>query len=286
MLVKVVAVFLGIAVGVAALVALACSVQPTMPDDEAAAVARRTGHSAYARQRVSLPRQSFAGTVPDERRGAGDGARRLRMRRCRRCPWATVAKVHMTLKDMTVEIAPGVKYNTWAFDGHGGPARSIHVRQGQTVEMTLTNGGPDPALDRLPRRAHRAQRRLQGRRAGQLDHVQVQARRSRRITCTTAARSPCSPTSRTACTGRSSSSPRAGLPPVDNEYVLVGSEWYMHGDGTRRAGLARHGEGARRMADWVTFNGYANQYVTHPLTADPGETTRFWVVAAGPTLTT
>ena len=37
------------------------------------------------------------------------------------------------------------------------------------------------------------------------------------------------------------------------------------------------------MADWVTFNGYANQYVTHPLTAQPGETTRFWVVAAGPT---
>ena len=37
------------------------------------------------------------------------------------------------------------------------------------------------------------------------------------------------------------------------------------------------------MADWVTFNGYANQYVTHPLTADPGETTRFSVVAAGPT---
>jgi len=37
------------------------------------------------------------------------------------------------------------------------------------------------------------------------------------------------------------------------------------------------------MADWVTFNGYANQYVTHPLTAKPGETTRFWVVAAGPT---
>jgi hypothetical protein len=36
-----------------------------------------------------------------------------------------------------------------------------------------------------------------------------------------------------------------------------------------------------RLADWVTFNGYANQYVTHPL--KPGETTRFWVVAAGAT---
>ncbi len=29
------------------------------------------------------------------------------------------------------------------------------------------------------------------------------------------------------------------------------------------------------MPDWVTFNGYANQYVTHPLTAKPGDTTRF-----------
>ena len=43
------------------------------------------------------------------------------------------------------------------------------------------------------------------------------------------------------------------------------------------------GKARTRMPDWVTFNGYANQYVTHPLTADPGETTRFWVVAAGPT---
>ena len=40
------------------------------------------------------------------------------------------------------------------------------------------------------------------------------------------------------------------------------------------------------MVDWTTFNGYANQYVTHPLTAKPGETTRFYVVAAGPTLDT
>ena len=32
----------------------------------------------------------------------------------------------------------------------------------------------------------------------------------------------------------------------------------------------------------MTWNGYAGQYVTHPLTADPGETVRFWVVDAGP----
>ena len=54
----------------------------------------------------------------------------------------------------------------------------------------------------------------------------------------------------------------------------------------RRAGLARHGESPLDEPDWTTFNGYANQYVTHPLTAKPGETTRFYVVAAGPTLDT
>ena len=36
----------------------------------------------------------------------------------------------------------------------------------------------------------------------------------------------------------------------------------------------------------MTFNGYAGQYVKHPLTAKPGETVRFWVVDAGPSLDT
>ena len=59
-------------------------------------------------------------------------------------PPGDLVKVHMTLKDMVVEIAPGVKYNTWAFDGHGAPGPIVHVREGQTVEMTLTNGGAIP----------------------------------------------------------------------------------------------------------------------------------------------
>jgi nitrite reductase (NO-forming) len=40
------------------------------------------------------------------------------------------------------------------------------------------------------------------------------------------------------------------------------------------------------MPDWMTFNGYAGQYVKHPLTADPGDVTRFYVVDAGPSLDT
>ena len=35
-----------------------------------------------------------------------------------------LVKVHMALKDMVVEIAPGVKYTAWAFDGPARRARS------------------------------------------------------------------------------------------------------------------------------------------------------------------
>jgi len=34
----------------------------------------------------------------------------------------------------------------------------------------------------------------------------------------------------------------------------------------------------------MTFNGYAGQYVKHPLTANPGELVRFWVLDAGPSI--
>jgi nitrite reductase (NO-forming) len=78
----------------------------------------------------------------------------------------------------------------------------------------------------------------------------------------------------------------ANMPPADNEYVLVASEWYINGDGITKPASLDMAKARAMMPDWTTFNGYANQYVTHPLTADPGETTRFWVVAAGPTLDT
>ena len=58
-------------------------------------------------------------------------------------PAGPVAVVHLTLKDVVHQIAPGIKYNAWAFSG-GAPGPVIHVRQGQTVKMTLTNDGAIP----------------------------------------------------------------------------------------------------------------------------------------------
>ena len=191
----------------------------------------------------------------------------------------------MTLKDMDVEIAPGVKYNTWAFDGHGAPGPVVHVREGQTVEMTLTNGGAIPhsidfhAARIAPNMAFRdvAPGRVvhlpfQGERSGRLHvplwheagaraHRERDVRRDRRRTREAAAE------------GRQRVRARRErvVPERRRDHEPASLD------------MAK----ARAMSpDWTTFNGYANQYVTHPLTADPGETTRFYVVAAGPTLDT
>ena len=187
----------------------------------------------------------------------------------------------MTLKDMTVEIAPGVKYNTWAFDGHGAPGPVVHVREGQMVEMTLTNGGSIPhsidfhAARIAPNVAFKyvmpgdSISSALGERSGCL-HVPLRTK-------------PVLAHIANGMYGAIVVQPEVALPAVDNEYVLVGSEWYMTNDGIAEPASLDMGKARARTADWVTFNGYANQYVNHPLTAKPGETTRFWVVAAGPT---
>jgi nitrite reductase (NO-forming) len=76
------------------------------------------------------------------------------------------------------------------------------------------------------------------------------------------------------------------LPQADKNYVLVASEWYMNGDGLEAPAEFNMTKAHARQPDWMTFNGYAGQYVTHPLTADPGELVRLWVVDAGPSLDT
>ena len=281
-LVKVVAVFLGIAVGVLALVAIVLLGAANDARDDAAAVATTTGHSAHTPESaVSLPLQSFAGTVPEnaeelaKAHAATDAVLPA-------VPAGNLAQVHMTLKDMTVEIAPGVKYNTWAFDGHGAPGPVVHVREGQTVEMTLTNGGSIPHS--IDFHAARIAPNVAFKDVAPGDSITFRFKADDpgvfMYHCGT---KPVLAHIANGMYGAIIVQPKAGLPQVDNEYVLVGSEWYMTSDGIAEPASLDMAKARARMADWVTFNGYANQYVTHPLTADPGETTRFWVVAAGPT---
>ncbi|HSL66413.1 MAG TPA: multicopper oxidase domain-containing protein [Gaiellaceae bacterium] len=195
-----------------------------------------------------------------------------------------VVKVKMVMKDKAVEIAPGVKYNVWAFDGDSAaPGPIVHVRQGQTVEMTLVNGGSIPhSID-----FHAA------RIAPNVAFKDVAPGES--FTFRFEANDPgvfmyhcgTKPVLAHIANGMYGAivvSPAKPLPRADREYVLVGSEWYLDGPGTAKPASYDQTKAHATMPDWVTFNGYAGQYATHPLPAKPGETVRFWVVAAGPSL--
>ena len=54
-----------------------------------------------------------------------------------------VANIELGIVHRTVSIAPGIKYDAWAFDnGVLGPP--MHVREGQRVNVTMTNNSPIP----------------------------------------------------------------------------------------------------------------------------------------------
>jgi nitrite reductase (NO-forming) len=287
----VVVVLLGIAVAVVGVAALMSMQAADDARDEAnaastppAAGQTLAGPDHATDHNTALPLASFAGVVPENAAQLAE-AHKPYDATLPPVPAGDLAKVQMTLRDMVVEIAPGVKYSTWAFDGHGAPGPVVHVRQGQTVEMTLKNGGAIPhsidfhAARIAPNVAFR-------------DVAPGESFTFRFVAgdpgvfmyhCGT---KPVLAHIANGMYGAIVVEPKAGLPPVDNEYVLVASEWYLNGDGIAKPASLDMGKARSMTPDWTTFNGYANQYVTHPLTADPGDTTRLWVVAAGPTLDT
>ncbi|MDH4102144.1 MAG: multicopper oxidase domain-containing protein [Thermoleophilia bacterium] len=285
--IKILALFLGIAVGVLAIVAVVLVQTADSARDEAKVAAGTTDQSAHSdaeTSAVSLPLESFAGKT-------GENATELAAAHAATnaalppVSAGDLAKVHMTMKDLVVEIAPGVKYNTWAFDGHGAPGPVVHVREGQMVEMTLTNGGAIPHS--IDFHAARIAPNVAFRDVAPGESFTFRFRASDpgvfMYHCGT---KPVLAHIANGMYGAIVVDPATPLPKVDRQYVLVASEWYLNGDGVSEPASLSVEKARAMQPDWTTFNGYANQYVTHPLISKPGETVRFYVVAAGPTLDT
>jgi nitrite reductase (NO-forming) len=69
-----------------------------------------------------------------------------------------------------------------------------------------------------------------------------------------------------------------GLPPVDREFLLVQSEFYLGPDG-QPGDLSKMQQDAW---DAVVFNGYVSQYLHAPIRIEPNLRYRVWVLDAGP----
>lgn len=76
--------------------------------------------------------------------------------------------------------------------------------------------------------------------------------------------------------------PVGGLPPVDHEFFLVQSEWYLGPQG-EVSSLAKASQAAA-APDFVMFNGVAFQYRDQPIEVPTGDSVRFYVLDAGPSV--
>lgn len=192
-----------------------------------------------------------------------------------------VVSVTLEAKDATVRIANGVSYNAWTFGGMV-PAPIVHVRQGQTVQVTLVNHGMmQHSID-----FHAAQV------APDVDYRSIDPGQSLQFSfvakvpgafvfhCGTP---PVLMHMGNGMYGALIVDPAKPLPPADAEYVIVQGEWYTE----QVAGPLMQGSLDKMFSglpDEVVFNGFAFQYKDHPLPAKVGKRTRLYVVDAGPNL--
>ena len=189
-----------------------------------------------------------------------------------------VVHVAITVEDRTLEIAPGVRYAAWTFNGHV-PGPIIHVRQGQRIAITFTNHGSMPhSLDLHSARVapDRAYRDVP---PGHSLHMSFVAERPGVFLyhCVTA---PAVAHIANGMYGAMIVDPKRPLPPA-RSFVLAAGEWYVDGHSPARLDFQK---ALDMRPDWATFNGRAFQYNDTPLRARPGERVRFYVVNAGPNL--
>lgn len=205
----------------------------------------------------------------------------------------TVVNVDLTAKEVVQEIADGVKYHVWTFNGTA-PGPVIRVHLGDTIHFTLTNDssiGMQHSMDFHAAMTPWADLPAEGQ------------------TTLTGNYQPVDP-------GQTKSFDwvamypgvfmyHCGVPPVlqhisngmygaiivepdnlpkEREFVLVSSEFYP---GKHPVNGVYEGDLDRMLAvdpQYVVFNGKADQYKTTPLVVAPNEPFRVWVMNAGPTL--
>ncbi|MBW6440116.1 multicopper oxidase domain-containing protein [Actinoplanes hulinensis] len=190
-------------------------------------------------------------------------------------PAERVHRVDLHVKEVRVEVAPGVRQLVWTYGGTV-PGPVLRGRVGDVFEVTLTNDGTmDHGVD-----FH----------AGALAPDQPMRpidpgeSLTYRFTATKAGiwMYHCSTMPMLHHIGNGMYGAVIIDPPdlakVDHEYVLVQSELYAGPDG-------EVGDLAKMQAeqpDAVMFNGYPDRYAHRPLTATAGDRVRIWVLDAGP----
>jgi nitrite reductase (NO-forming) len=194
----------------------------------------------------------------------------------------TVHDIDLVIEEKLMTVAAGFVVSVWTFGGTvPGPVIRVHV--GDTVRVHLKN----PATNKLPHSVdfHSSmvawndemtsidpgQEKLYEYKA---DYAGVWM-----YHCGTA---PALHHIANGMYGMMIVEPKEGLSPVDREFFLVQSEWYL-GDQGEPVSLTKAAAGAP-SPDFVVFNGVANQYKDAPIQIGTGEKVRVFILDAGPNI--
>jgi copper-containing nitrite reductase len=194
----------------------------------------------------------------------------------------TTRHVSLYSYQRTIEIATGVKFDAWTFNGTV-PGPTIFVNQGDTVVFTLINNSTMPhSID-----FH----------AAEIDWSTAYASviPGGNKTFSFVAKYPgvfmyhCGtpPVLEHIGNGMYGAivvNPSTPLPSAPGgSYVLIESEFYTSksADGSF---IGNYTEMLSANPDYVVFNGVANQYMTHPLSVQPNQRVRLYLMNVGPSL--
>jgi len=191
--------------------------------------------------------------------------------------------LHLVVTDESVAIANGVTYQAWTYNGTV-PGPIIHVRQGQTVNVTLTNhGNMKHSID-----FHAAETEPN------LNYIDIEPNKSLKFSfvanvpgafvyhCET---QPILLHVANGMYGALIVDPATPLPPADESYVILQSEWYTQ-QASGHEMTANYERMLAERPDEVVFNGVAFQYRDRPLVAIAGDRIRIYFVDGGPNLST
>jgi nitrite reductase (NO-forming) len=193
-----------------------------------------------------------------------------------------VHDIELVITEQEMTVAPGFVQKVWTFNGTV-PGPVIRVKVGDTIRIRLVN----PATNQLPHSIdfHASQVAWND----EMTSINPGEEKLYEWTAEYAGvwmyhcgTSPALHHIANGMYGMVIVEPAEGLPPVDNEFALVQSEWYLgpQGEITNLDKAAAAAPGP----DFVVFNGVANQYLDAPLTVGTGESVRVFVLDAGPSM--
>ncbi len=194
-------------------------------------------------------------------------------------------KVTLTVKELTAELADGVQYSFWTFDGTV-PGPMIRVMEGDTVELTLVN----PASSKS---AHNIDLHAVNGPGGGAAVTNVNPGESKTFTFKAlnvgayvyhCAFAPPYFHISQGMYGAIIVEPKGGLPKVDKEFYVMQGEWYTAGPNGEQGYQAFDSAKAfAEQPDYFTFNGHVDALTKlYPMQAEVGNKIRVFFGVGGP----